>query len=165
MKIIGGSLAPMPHDDSQQNDTVYGVDANGFYLGVVPATIAVAAALSPPPKIGRFTWNGSAWQRYAELSERIMQIEQARDDRVAAGFTAAGIDWPADDRFKGVLLGYLQMYAEGALLAGDTVPVRSKDKVVRQLTRAQVRALVKVLIDFVQAQYQWSWDQKALIGG
>jgi hypothetical protein len=164
MIIVGGPLAPVSHDDTKQNDTVYGVDAQGFYLGVVPAETAAAVATRPPPKIGRFTWNGAVWQRFVAPEDLAQQIEQRRDERIAAGFTAATIAWPADDRFKAVLQGFLVMWAEGSLAAGDTVPVRSRDKVVRQLTRVQVRALLKALIDYVQAQYQLSWDEKAAIG-
>jgi hypothetical protein len=164
LQIIGGILAPVSHDGSRADDSVYGVDANGFYMGLVSATVAVSVANRPPPPRGRFKWNGSTWLRFIEIEEQVRLIEQQRDDRIAAGFTLANIDWAADNTFRTVLSSFLQMYAEGSLLATDTVPVRSKDKLVRQLTRAQVRVLLQALVNFVQTQYQWSWDQKAAIG-
>lgn len=160
---LGGILRARLSDGSVI-DSVYGVDANGDYLGLVPAAQAVQQANRAPPRLGRWRLAAGQWVAYKTLQMQAMDIDRQRDERIAAGVIWSARTWYADPVFQQRLQGVLQAFAEGLLQAGDTVPIRAMDKTVYQLTRLEVRQLLMAVLNFVQAQYAWSWAQKAQIG-
>jgi hypothetical protein len=161
MKILGGTLNPVPHDGSTI-DLVYGVDANGFYMGLVPAAQATLVVDRPPPR-GQWQWVNSAWVPYTSAVDRAAAIDQQRDEKLALGLSFNGRVWYTDPTFTTHVQAFLTAFSEGILPPGATVPVRGKDKVIYRLTRAELQALAGALMTYVQGVYQWSWDQKALI--
>jgi hypothetical protein len=158
----GARLVSTLHDGTP-TDAVYAVDAQGRYLGVRKAADAPAAASCAPPSLGSWRWNGSAWAKYTPPEQRVQEIELARDTAIGAGVTWSGRRWYADPLFQSHLVALLAAYTEGILQPTDTVSVRSMDKVVYQLTRAEVRQLAGIVLAFVQQQFVASWAAKAAI--
>ena len=156
---LGGSLAPVSHDGSQK-DAVHGVDANGVYIGVVPAAAAAAAATIPPPLRGEWRWKAGAWTAFKPIAQRAAEIDMDRDAQIAAGLSLNGKTWYADPQFQQQLVAFITAFTEGSLAVGDTVGIRAKDGVVYQLTRLQIRLLLKAVIDFIQQKYADAWAAK-----
>lgn len=160
LTILGGSLTPVVHDGTTR-DAVYGVDAQGVYLGVVNAAQAVQQANGPPPSHGTFRWVGGAWVPFVSWDQRMLKIEAQRDSTLDAGVVWSARTWYSDATFQQQLAAFLQLYSEGILLATDTVGVRAKDKVVYQLGRLDLRALAAAVMTAVQQAYAASWAAKA----
>lgn len=159
---LGGKLTARLHDGSS-TDVVYGVDADGAYLGVVRQANAVDAATGPPPR-GEWRWRNGAWKAHKLPGQRKLEIEQARDEGLADGVGWAGRRWYADATFQQHLLGCLAAFSEGVVPVDATFPVRAKDKVVYPLNRLEIRQLSAAVLAYVQAQFVASWAEKAKIG-
>ena len=159
---IGGSLSPQTHDGSTV-DAVYGVAADGSYLGVVPAAQASSVASRPPPTHGQWRWDGAAWAQFKPRERRALEVEMARDKRIADGVTWNGIVWYADAACQQQIAAFLQAYAEGLITPGALTPIRAKDKSVQMLSRADLRALAGAILAYVQGVWDWSWTQKAAL--
>lgn len=160
---LGGSLTPKVHDGSAV-DRVYGVDADGLFIGVVPSADAAAAATIPPPQRGLWRWDGSAWVAFKSRSQLAAEIETERDVRLDVGVAWGGRTWYSDATFQQQLAAYLQLYGAGIVPADATLPVRAMDKVVYQLGLDEMKALAGALMLQVQAVWAWSWEQKAAVG-
>lgn len=164
LQILGGSLTPVLHDGTPQ-DSVYGADAHGQYLGVVPNAQAVQIPTGPPPALGDWRWDGAAWQPYKPVAQRALEIEQQRDLTIGAGVTWNGRVWYADAAFQQQLAAYLQAFSEGILSPTATVGIRSKDKMVYDIGRDDLRLLAATVLAFVQQAFAASWAAKAAISG
>jgi hypothetical protein len=162
LKNLGGALQPRQHN-GEAVDACYGVDASGKYLGVVPVTQAAARAIGAPPELGEWRWDGQAWQPYKSREERAAQMELDRDARIDAGVSWSGRVWYADPMFQQQLAAYMQAFTEGILPEGSTVDIRSRDKVVYQLGREELRELSAAVLMFVQAEFAKCWALKAAI--
>lgn len=160
--INGGTLQPKVHDGTAV-DAVYGVAADGSYLGVVPAAQATARADRPPPSRGTWRWSNGDWHPFVSRDTQVLLIEQERDRRLSLGVSWNGNTWYTDPTFQQLMSTYLGAYTQGIFAADATVDVRSMDKVVHALTASQLRALAAAVIAYVDEVWQWSWDQKALI--
>jgi hypothetical protein len=159
---LGGSIQPVVHDGTTL-DAVYGVDADGAYLGVVPNASAAAVADRPPPGMGHWRWRSGSWQSYKTYEEQAADIERQRDQKLDAGVEWSGRTWYSDQIFQQQLTSYVVAFNAGVLPANSTVPVRAADKVVYQLSQSDVVALSGTLLTAVAAVWQWSWTQKAAI--
>lgn len=164
LQIIGGPLTPVLHDGTPQ-DSVYGADAQGKYLGVVPAAQAAQIPAGPPPALGEWRWNGAAWLPYTPVAQRALEIEQQRDIAIGAGVTWNGRTWYADAAFQQQLAAYLQAFSEGILSPTATVGIRAKDKIVYDIGRDDLRQLAAAVLAFVQQAFAASWVAKAAISG
>jgi hypothetical protein len=162
LTILGGALKPKVHD-GVPIDQIYGIDALGNYVGLVPAAMAASAACCPPPKSGEWRWDGAAWQPYLNIEAQILAIEAERDAKLNAGVQWNGFGWYTDDLFQQQLAAYLQSFSEGILPVGSTVMIRRDDGVVVPLTRDDLRALAGSVLAYVQGVWQWSWNRKAQV--
>ena len=158
----GGTLQPKPHT-GETVDAVYGVDAAGKYLGVVPTAQAASHATTAPMDAERERWDGRTWQPYKSREQRAAELEQERDDRIDQGVTWSARVWYADPLFQQQLAAYLQAYTEGMFSLDATVDVRSRDKVIYPLKRDELRELSAAVLEFVQAEYARCWALKAAI--
>lgn len=160
LQILGGSLSPKPHDGTTV-DAVYGVAADGSYLGVVPAAQASSAAAKPPPAHGQWRWINGAWAQFKPRERRALEVEADRDKKIADGVTWNGIVWYADSTCQQQISAFLQAYTEGLISPGALTPIRAKDKSVQMLSRADLRALAGAMLAYVQGVWSWSWAQKS----
>lgn len=156
-------LSPVVHDGSVL-DAVYGVDAQGRYLGLTTAANAAQAASCAPPAMGEYRWVSGAWVPFQSVEQRGAEIEAARDATLAGGVTWSGRQWYADTVFQQQIAAYLQAFIVGILPAAATVGIRSMDKTVYQLTQLELVELAGTLMQFVQQAYVTSWAAKAAIG-
>ena len=163
LHIISGPLQPVQHDGSSVS-AVYGVDAAGLYLGVVPAASAAVAATGPPPRLGRWRWSAGAWVPHLSAQEQAQKIEAQRDALIDSGVAWNGKTWYADNVFQQQIAAYLQAFSLGILPAGATVGIRAQDKTITQLGAADLATLAGVVMQFVQQAYTDSWTAKAAIG-
>ena len=164
LKILGGTLTPVPHG-RPPIDAVYGVDADGIYIGIVPVAMAVGVADCAPPMRGMSRWIDGQWQQYKPPEQRGLEVEQQRDIQINAGVDWDGRQWYADATFQQHLMGLLQAYTEGVVGGESTFPVRARNKAVHMLKRDEIRALAGVVLAHVQEQFLWSWREKAKIDG
>lgn len=162
LSIKGGKLHPRVHN-GVDSGLCYGIDADGLYLGVVPHAIAAAEVSAPPPRLGRWRWGDGRWQPYYSPEEQAREIDRQRDAELDAGFAWSARAWPADAAFQSIVSTHVAMFSDGVLPGAATVAVRAKDRVVYQLSRAELRELVSTMAAFVADVYQRSWAAKAAI--
>jgi hypothetical protein len=160
MEIIGGSLTPTQHD-GKSSGMVYGVDAAGVYLGVVPIAQAATVVTSTPPRSGSWRWSAGAWVPHLSLEETLREIDVERDKRLMQGAQWGGRSWYTDQTFQQQVAAYLQAYSEGILPAAALSPVRSMDGTVNMLTRDEIRQIAGTVMAYVQGVWAWSWTAKA----
>lgn len=167
IKIKGGLLQPVQHQDGDplpHQDRVYGVAADGSYLGLVDASIAPQAADRAPPTHGAWRWDGAAWTAYRTPEQRAADIELERDARLAAGFELNGLRFYSDETFANQVTSLLACYTNGIVAADSTIEIRTMDKVVRKFTRDHLTMIAAALLDYVNGVWRWSWSEKAKIG-
>lgn len=164
LEILAGSLSPVLHDGTAQ-DAVYGVDAQGKYLGIVPAAQAAQTAASPPPALGEWRFVGGMWRVFESVEYRSLVIDQQRDTTINAGAMWSGRLWYADAGFEQRLAAYIQAFSEGLLSPTATVGIRAKDKVVYDMGRDDLRQLAGAVMLCVQQAFTASWEAKAAISG
>lgn len=144
---------------------VHGVDANGHYMGNVPAQLCALIASSAPS--GYLTlWDDTnkVWvdERTTEQvrEDAIRQINFQRDAALMAGFTFSGQTFHCDPVFQSQIQSYLLAWNEGLIDINSTVTIRRKDNVTVQMTKAEVLAMAAAMIAHVEAIYAQSWAAK-----
>lgn len=169
LKIISGFLQPKVVDpDEPKPNLVWGADADGRYLGVVPANDprVVSVVSRPPPAMlaAKCRWVNSAWTYAPNRDEIVDGIEREREQVIDKGIVWNNIRWYSDPPFQQQLHGFLLLWNEGILGLTDTVQVRGMDKQVRDLNRTQVRELAKAVSQRIQNSYKAQWLRKAQAG-
>lgn len=161
MDILGGTLAPTLYDGSTQ-DLVYGVDALGRYIGLVPTAAAAQVADRAPPR-SESRWSQGAWLPYADPIDLAAQIDQDLSQALEAGVLVGGRRFYTDDTFSLHLTAFLQAFSSGILPVTAKVGVRCMDKIVYQLTLDELKTAAASVMTYVQQQYAIAWARKAAI--